>query len=87
MKNSVKISLLLFVLTFFGDLSFGEIEENNPNTSSSIGVVEELSKVMPEAIVLESEIPGIYSISIGTSIGYISKDGKYILRGDIIEAS
>lgn len=85
MKNSVKISLLLFVLTFFGDLSFGEIEESNPNTSSSIGVVEELSKVMPEAIVLESEIPGIYSISIGTSIGYISKDGKYILRGDIYD--
>ena len=40
---------------------------------------------MPEATVLESEIPGIYSVSIGTSVGYVSKDGKYILRGDIYD--
>ena len=29
MKNSMTISLLLFILTFVGDLSSGEIEENN----------------------------------------------------------
>ena len=36
MKNSIKISLLLFVITFLSDLSSGEVEENNENTSSSI---------------------------------------------------
>jgi thiol:disulfide interchange protein DsbC len=85
MKNTIKITLLIAALTVFGDLTSNEIESNKSVVATKERVVEELSTIMPEATVLESEIPGIYSVSIGTMVGYVSEDGKYILRGDIYD--
>jgi len=85
MKNTIKITLLIAALTVFGDLTSNEIESNKSVVATKERVVEELSTIMPEATVSESEIPGIYSVSIGTMVGYVSEDGKYILRGDIYD--
>jgi thiol:disulfide interchange protein DsbC len=30
-------------------------------------------------------IPGVYEISFGTNIAYVSADGRYLLRGDLID--
>ena len=32
-----------------------------------------------------SEIPGLYQVDIGAEVFYVSGDGKYLLRGDMIE--
>ena len=76
MKNTIKITLLIAALTVFGDLTSNEIESNKSVVATKERVVEELSTIMPESTVLESEIPGIFSVSIGTMVGYVSEDGK-----------
>ena len=34
----------------------------------------------------DSPLPGIYQVSIGANVAYVTADGKYIIRGDIYEA-
>jgi thiol:disulfide interchange protein DsbC len=33
----------------------------------------------------ETPIPGLYEVSVDTSIGYISADGRYVISGDLFE--
>jgi thiol:disulfide interchange protein DsbC len=35
--------------------------------------------------VAPSEIPGMYTVAVGAEIFYVSNDGKYLLRGDLID--
>ncbi len=35
--------------------------------------------------VRESPIPGLYEVSVDTSVGYISADGRYVISGDMFE--
>jgi thiol:disulfide interchange protein DsbC len=34
----------------------------------------------------EAPIPGIYQVSVGANVAYVTKDGRYIIRGDIYDA-
>ena len=34
----------------------------------------------------ESPLPGIYQVAIGAQVAYVTKDGRYIVRGDIYDA-
>jgi len=34
----------------------------------------------------DSPLPGIYQVSIGAQVAYVTKDGRYIIRGDIYDA-
>jgi thiol:disulfide interchange protein DsbC len=34
----------------------------------------------------ESPLPGIYQVAVGAQIAYVTKDGRYIIRGDIYDA-
>jgi thiol:disulfide interchange protein DsbC len=34
----------------------------------------------------ESPIPGIYEVAVGANVAYVTKDGRYIIRGDIYDA-
>jgi thiol:disulfide interchange protein DsbC len=34
----------------------------------------------------ESPVPGVYQVSIGANVAYVTADGKYIIRGDIYDA-
>ena len=35
--------------------------------------------------VLEAAVPGMYEVAIGSSVAYVSKDGRYILQGDLYD--
>jgi len=34
----------------------------------------------------DSPVPGIYQISLGANVAYVTKDGRFIIRGDIYDA-
>jgi thiol:disulfide interchange protein DsbC len=34
----------------------------------------------------ESPLPGIYEVAVGANVAYVTKDGRYIIRGDIYDA-
>lgn len=35
----------------------------------------------------ESPVPGIYQVSIGSSVAYVTKDGRYVFQGDITDVA
>lgn len=35
--------------------------------------------------VQETALPGLYEVAIGSSVAYVSKDGRYILQGDLYD--
>ena len=35
--------------------------------------------------ITDAPIPGMYQVAIGANVAYVTKDGKYIIRGDIID--
>ncbi len=34
----------------------------------------------------DSPIPGLYEVAVGANVAYVTKDGRYIIRGDIYDA-
>ena len=37
------------------------------------------------ADITDAPIPGMYQVAVGANVAYVTKDGRYIFRGDIIE--
>ena len=35
--------------------------------------------------ITDAPIPGMYQVTLGANVAYVTKDGKYIIRGDIID--
>ena len=35
--------------------------------------------------ITDAPIPGMYQVTIGANVAYVTKDGRYIIRGDIID--
>jgi thiol:disulfide interchange protein DsbC len=49
---------------------------------------EELAEIFPGILpefIADSPLPGIYEITVGASVAYVSKDGRYLLRGELID--
>ncbi len=77
MKQVLFAILALVSLT----LQAGESKEHE-------GLRQALSKFMPGGkieSIREAEIPGVYEVAIGPRIFYVSKDGRYLLRGHLID--
>jgi thiol:disulfide interchange protein DsbC len=36
--------------------------------------------------ITDAPIPGIYQVAVGANVAYVTKDGRYIIRGDIFDA-
>lgn len=36
--------------------------------------------------ITDSPLPGVYQVAVGANVAYVTKDGKYIIRGDIYDA-
>ena len=36
--------------------------------------------------ITDAPIPGIYQVAVGANVAYVTKDGRYIIRGDIYDA-
>lgn len=52
------------------------------------GVSAAASKLMPEMTpswVKQAPVPGLWEVAFGPHVFYISEDGKYLLRGDIMD--
>ncbi len=52
------------------------------------GLSAALERLMPGLVpdaVVPSQIPGLYQITVGPSVAYLSEDGRYLLRGDLID--
>jgi thiol:disulfide interchange protein DsbC len=70
--------LLALILT---NLSFAE-----PTAEQALR--ERLRKAFPGSPVSDirkTPIKGMYEVSIGSEIGYVSEDGKYLLHGDLLD--
>jgi thiol:disulfide interchange protein DsbC len=37
------------------------------------------------ADISDAPIPGMYEVAVGANVAYVTKDGRYIIRGDIID--
>ncbi len=52
------------------------------------GLKSALQRLMPGMkpdSVVPSQIPGLYQITVGPAVAYLSEDGRYMLRGDLID--
>jgi thiol:disulfide interchange protein DsbC len=36
--------------------------------------------------ITEAPVPGLYQVAVGANVAYVTKDGRYIIRGDIYDA-
>jgi thiol:disulfide interchange protein DsbC len=48
-------------------------------------LAERLNGIAVEDIT-DAPIPGIYQVAVGANVAYVTKDGRYIIRGDIYDA-
>lgn len=57
-------------------------------TDAPKAIVDRLAQIVPGAeasSIKESPVPGMYEIAFGTQIFYMSKDGNYLIEGDLID--
>lgn len=76
----LKLLTILIALT----LSMSPLAQEGPD-----GVIRAAMKDLFQDIeidrVEQSQIPGLYLVTVGAEIFYVSGDGKYLLRGDLID--
>ncbi|MBM4197579.1 MAG: DsbC family protein [Gammaproteobacteria bacterium] len=59
-------------------------------TGEAESIQKELARTLPEVRadqIRPSPIPGLFELRLGPQVAYVSADGKYLLRGDIIDLS
>ena len=96
--NDLKRQLLvIFLLLYMHPIHADESSIANNLETSQINEIQENKSILlaalldgfPEANdakIAESSIQGLYTISIGSQIFYMSQNGKFILQGDIYDA-
>jgi thiol:disulfide interchange protein DsbC len=76
----MKLVTILFAMS----LSLGAIAQEVPE-----GTIREALKQLFQDIEIDrieqSQIPGLFLVTIGAEVFYVSGDGKYLLRGDLID--
>ncbi len=77
-KISLGIGLVLWSLLAVAG------EEEAPPTGVLQGVMKLSPGIAPSRIA-PSGVPGLYEVTLGPHVVYISKDGRHVLRGDLIE--
>jgi thiol:disulfide interchange protein DsbC len=78
----MKILGILMCLLISSNLFAGPEEEQ--------AIRKSISTVLPDLkvdLIEESAIPGLYTVVIGAEIFYVTPDGQYLLRGDLIDLS
>lgn len=78
--------MYLKLLTILSVLTFGASSVGAQDNETAIR--ESLESVLPGMNVdeiQESVLPGVYTVVIGAEIFYVSADGQYLLRGDLID--
>jgi thiol:disulfide interchange protein DsbC len=71
-------SLLIVLIVFFQSNAFAQ-ESAELNKEDIAGL---FPTVLPTDV-FDSPLEGFYEVALGTSIAYVSRDGKYVLQGDL----
>jgi len=88
------LHLLLFVETYMylkllAILCALVISVNSLAQQEQAGVIKDALKLIFQDMQIDrvepSEIPGLYLVTIGAEVFYVTGDGKYLLRGDLID--
>ena len=75
----IGMTLLVGLFTSIGPLYAGEVPPS---------VVEAVSKIIPGAVpesIVPSPIPNLYEVVFGPHVIYVTGDGKYMVRGDVVD--
>lgn len=81
LKKTLLISSLLVALPGSVLMADTSVPASVQSALKKMIPTEEPSKVTP------SPIKGVYEVAYGTTIFYISEDGKYLLQGDLIDVA
>lgn len=85
--NGISTALLAGLALVTAATGLAADADTAKNTLSSELRAQLASKIpgaKPESV-RESPIPGLYEVSVDTSVGYISADGRYVISGDLFE--
>ena len=77
--------LALMLLFYSGVVSSNQDEDNLQEIDA---VLQTLLEILPGAndyTLDDSVVEGLYSVNIGSEVIYISKDGKFLIRGEILD--
>ena len=92
-RKLLYIFLLLHILPIFADeasiavnLETSQINEIQESKSKLLKVLLDVFPEGNDAKISESGIQGLYTISIGSQVFYMSQNGKFFLQGDIYDA-
>jgi len=78
--------IITLCLLFFSTAALSNVEEDRPKEIDFI--LQTLLEVFPgvnDYTLDDSLVDGLYSVSIGSEVIYISKDGKFLIRGEIFD--
>jgi thiol:disulfide interchange protein DsbC len=76
-----KISLLLFTLIFYSSV-FASSDDGSDAVRAAVKRI--MPNVSPDSVT-PAPVPGLYEVIIGAKVLYISKDGKYLIEGDVFD--
>ena len=68
------------------DVETSQINEIQENKSKLLAALLDAFPEANDVKISESSIQGLYTVSIGSQIFYLSQNGKFILQGDIYDA-
>lgn len=85
------VSVAAAALALIAGSSMAQVPAPKSNSAEKgedirVMLAKQLPGAKPEDV-RPSPIPGIYEIAIGTSIAYMSADGKYLISGDLFEVA
>lgn len=86
LAGSIAVAGALLVVGYTATAA--EANKTPPKNELTAAQRSELAAKVPGARaedIRSSPIPGVYEISLGTSIGYISADGRHLISGDLFE--
>jgi len=76
-----KMSLLLFTLIFCSS-AFASTDDGGDAVKAAIKRI--MPNVSPDSVT-PAPVPGLYEVIIGAKVLYISKDGKFLIEGDMFD--
>ncbi|MDH5736508.1 MAG: DsbC family protein, partial [Gammaproteobacteria bacterium] len=82
MKLLLKLSLLALLL------NVNPVMAEDTTDADIKAIQAALNKYIsqaPNAVITPTPIKGLYQVLLGTQIAYMSKDGKYLLDGDMMD--
>lgn len=85
MKNSKLISWSAGALALMGMAGLAAAADDDVKAVAK--VMQQLVPGMTPDRIAESPVPGLYEVSFGPEILYVTKDGRYALQGDLIEVA